>query len=127
MKLSEHVKMAIANCDEFMPNKIQKYLLNEHGIEVSITEIIETQRTLGEEYQILKNIKSKILKYGKIEKLDISWSGKILTVEITDGFENKAKNIMSIFEVIKEETKNQFPQIGKSSIDTGIFSVEFKR
>lgn len=126
MKLSEQVKMLIAGCDEFMPNKIQKFLIDEHGVEVSIVEIMDIQRTLGIEHEILNKINKQIKKYGKIETLKISWCGKILKIVITEGFENKMKSTVEIFEIVEKEAKGKFPQIGKSKIDNGIFSVEFK-
>lgn len=39
MKLSEVIKMEIANCDETNPSKIRKLLINKIGVEVSIAEI----------------------------------------------------------------------------------------
>lgn len=49
MKLSEHIKWAIDSCDETKPSKIRKYLIDEHGVEVTIAEIIDIQKTLQKE------------------------------------------------------------------------------
>ncbi len=51
MKLSEHIKMFIANCDETKPSLIRKKMIKEIGVEVSIDEIQQVQQQLISEYE----------------------------------------------------------------------------
>lgn len=48
MKLSELIKWAVANCEETSPSKIREHLIDELGVEVSIAEIKNIQKTLQE-------------------------------------------------------------------------------
>ena len=47
MKFSEHIKWAVSNCEETEPSLIKSHLLNDHGAEVSLSEIKMIQSSLN--------------------------------------------------------------------------------
>lgn len=51
MKLSKHIKWTVANCEETEPSKIKKHLIDEHGVEVTIADIKNIQKTLQKEFE----------------------------------------------------------------------------
>lgn len=58
MKLSEHIKWAVASCEETDPSLIRKYLIKEHGVEVCLTEIKAIQTTLQKEFERVQSDKA---------------------------------------------------------------------